>query len=356
MKKKHNKKVIHFPIRCIIEIKPKNIIVILCTLIGIIFSIMQIFDWVKEHKKLDIVMQYGYLDKNIEHNFYPLFEDYIDSKKEYMFSENCATTLMITNHYNNEVVIDKIILDAIEIEVDYSPILTFENGFAYEEGISVNISNSGWGAAKNLNIKIIGNDIKLEEYFKKEALEFTVPIINSSEVIEVPFLKNSDLLESVINSYDIAVDLEVECECEGNPTVYNNVGFYIENGKLDYGGKGAFSQYVYGINIDTLEENFLWEESILEFIPQGETIVLPVCFFPDKSCSLKLKIAFEIINDGKKELISTELLDMYFSVSSIPEFNDKICIPIENLKDMTEMDSYFGTIISYPENPATLTH
>lgn len=363
MKRNGRKNIIKFPIRYIVEIKPKDIVVIICTFIGVVFTILQVCDWKKEHKKLDIVMQDGlsvtYLNENIvqQNNFYPLFEDFVDSDKEYLFTENCATQLMITNHYNNQVVIDKIILEANEIKVDYSPVLTFFEGYTSEEGIGVTIINTGWGDAKNLKIRMVGTDKNLEEYFRKEALEFEVPLVNSSKRVEVPLLKNSDLLKNLADGMGFSIDFDVECECEGIPIVYSEVGFFIHNGKLQFGGIGDYAQYIYGIKIDTENHNFLWEESISEFIDQGETLVLPICFFPDRSCSLKLKISFEIINDGKKEIISTKLSEMYFTVASIPGWNYKISNSIDDVESISKeemeiLESNEEIIVTYPENPA----
>lgn len=361
MRKRGRKNIVKFPIRYMIEIKPKDIVMIICTFIGIVFTIMQIYDWIRGHKKLDIVVQddisITYLNRNIvqHNNIYPLFEDYVDFDKEYLFTENCATQLMITNHYNNQVVIDKIILEANEIKVDYSPVLTFLNGYESEEGIGVTIVNTGWGTAKNLKIGMVGTDKNLEEYFKKEALEFEVPLVNSAEQVEVPLLKNTDLLANLADGMGFSIDFDVECECEGNPVVYSEVGFYIYDGKLMFGGVGDYAQQIYGIKIDTEKDNFLWEESISEFIDQGETLVLPICFFPDRSCSLKLKISFEIVNDGKKEITSTEASEMYFTVSSIPGWNYKLSSPVDEIRDMSdeEMENINinnDVIVSYPEN------
>lgn len=365
---KKRKKIVKFPIKYIIKIEPKDIIVIVCTLIGIVLTLMQIYDWVKEHKKLDIAIQGNisttYLNRNIKEykNFYPLFEDYVDSDKEYSFTENCATQLMITNHYDQQVVVDKIMLEANEIKVDYSPILTFSDGYIpEEEGLCISITNTGWGDAKNLKVKVVGSNTNLEEYFKKEALEFMVPIVGSSKQVVVPFLKDSDLLGYFDDGTSFGINFEVECECDGVPEVYSDVAVFIFDGKLEYGDLGDYAQYVYGIKIDTTNENFLWEESIVEFIDQGETLILPICFFPDKSCSLKLKISFEIVKDGEKEIISTELTDMYFTVASIPGWNYKVSSPVEDIKGISEdemqiIDSNNDAIVTYPQNSAIKIH
>lgn len=311
-------------------------------LIAAIFAIMEIYDWINGHKELDIVVSDNvsvtFLNESIKqhNNFYPLFGDYIDFDKECQFIENCATQLMITNHYNNEVVIDKIVLEANEIKVDYSPVLTFSdvNSDVFEEGLGVTIVNTGWGAAKNLKVKMVGEDKDLEKYLKKEALEFTVPIVDSAEQVEIPVLKDSDLLGNIADGTNLKINFEVECECEGTPIIYSEVMACIYEGKFARRWGGGLAEQIYGIEIDTTKDKFLLEESITEFIDQGETLALPICFFPDKSCSLKLKISLEIVNDGIKEMISTEIPEMYFTVSSIQ--NPKISCSFNDIKAMSK--------------------
>lgn len=362
MRKREGKKIVKFPIRYIVEIKPKDIVVIICTFIGIVFTTMQIYDWIRGHKKLNIVIQddisITYLNENImqNNNFYPLFEDYVDSDREYSFTENCATQLMITNHYDEQIVLDKISLNVDEIVIDYSPVLCFDNGYNIDNGISIQVANIGWGEAKDLKIRAIGNDKNLEDYFKREALEFKIANLNCATNIEIPFLNNSDILCDFSGWTDFSISFIAECE-EGVLETYGVVEPSIYDGKIMYDGLGGVADYIYGIRIDTDSRKFFWEESILEFIDQGETLVLPICFFPDKSCSLKLEISFEIVNDGKKEIISTGFKKMHFFVSSIPEWNSMIVHPIEDIESMNEEDREFlknssNNIISYPENPA----
>ena len=302
----------------------------------------------------------SYLNKGFDQytDYYPLFENQVVSGKDYVFSENCMTQLMITNHYDNQIVIDKIILEAEEVEVDYSPILNFAMGDCTEEGVSVYITNIGWGNAQNLKIALVGVDKDLEDYFKKEALEFEVPVVEAAEQIEVPLVKNSDLLGQYQDGTVFEIEFEVECQCEGTLQVYGSVVLYILDGKIDYLGCGDSAGYVYGIKIDTNNHDFVWEENIIEFIDSGETLVFPICFFPDKSCSLTLKISFEIVNDGRLEIICLDSKEMRFAVSSIVGWNGTINCPIEDILfigedgiEVLENSDYIVTI-SYPSIPA----
>lgn len=363
MKKQKRKNIRRFPIRYIVKIEAKEIVVIICTFIGVVFTVMQIYDWIGEHKKPDIVVQedisISYLDENImqNNNFYPLFEDYVDSDREYLFTGNCATQLMITNHYENQIVLDKIILEVNEIIVDYRPILHFQDGYNLDDGITVCIANIGWGEAKNLKISAIGIDKNLEDYFEKEALEFEISDLDYGKSINIPFLKNSDILGEFPDWTDFNISFKAESEDGIKLETYGVILPSIYEGKILYDGLGGVADHVYGIKINTDSENFLWEESILEFIDQGETLVFPICFFPDKSCSLKLKVSFEIVNDGRKEMISTDFSKMQFAVSSIPEWNSMIIHPIEDMEIMDGdgrrlIKNDINSIISYPENPA----
>ena len=300
---------------------------LIATIIGIIITSLQIYDWIEKNKKINIAVQnnikISYLSQNDERysNIFPLFDEYIDTKKEYQFSEKCATQLMITNHFESEIIIDKIFLEVDKIEVDYSPILFFREGNVLEEGLSIFVGNNGWGDAKNLFVKMTSKNQNLEEYFSKNALEFTVPVISLGEVIEVPFIQNADLITPCSNGTVFSVDFEVECE-NGTQTVIenNNVFFEVFDGKLVYAGMGSPTENVYGIKIDTNKNKFSWGEEILESIQSGETLVFPICFFPDKSCTMEFKILFEIVNNGNKAIISTPVTKTTFTVSSIHDY------------------------------------
>lgn len=156
-----------------------EIILAIGAFIAIPWTIMQIYDWINDHKNPSVYMQSdisaSYLDSiedfsngldnnkplkdslpnkenassNVKYGeVHMIFDENSDPDKEYLFSENCATQLMITNHYNNQIVMDKIIFKATEIAVAYSLVLTFSPGVATEDGLSVQITNTGWGNAK----------------------------------------------------------------------------------------------------------------------------------------------------------------------------------------------------------------
>lgn len=69
---------------------------------------------------------------------------------------------------------------------------------------------------------------------------------------------------------------------------------------------------------------------------------------------MQLEILFEIINDGKKEIIGTDKNEMNFSVSSIPGWNRIINHPIEEVSSINENDFKYmdSEAISYPKRQA----
>lgn len=105
--------------------------------------------------------------------------------------------------------------------------------------------------------------------------------------------------------------------------------------------------------IDTDKDSFRWKESITETISAGDTLIFPICFFPDKSCTMEFRVLFEIVNDGEKYYIDTPLTPISFAVSSFPGYSIEINNPINNKKDIDLEDSL---IISYPYNDATIIH
>lgn len=341
----------------------KKDIIFVGIILAAICSAIQIYDWYSAHKKIDVVFQndikLSYLAKNDEifSDIYPLFEDYIDQQKEYKFSEKCATQLMITNHFDTQIVIDKIVLEAKQIDVDYRPVLNFESGRIIEDGVSIIINNTGWGNAENLIIRAkIDNNFSSEgvseDYFKEEALEILVPIVKVSQYLEIPFLENSDLIKTCEDGTVFIFNFEVECDGNDLPIVYGSAGFFCESGKLETIDFGDLAESAYGIKIDTDYKDFRWEENISELIDIGETMIFPICFFPDRSCTMEFKILFEVINDGKKSFISTPLTKISFSVSSIPGYSD---ISMESIDEDFIFDLE-NSIVSYPKNNATIVH
>lgn len=129
-----------------------------------------------------------------------------------------------------------------------------------------------------MKVRMSDCEKNLEDYFRKETLEFKVLNIEVADTITIPFIKNSDLLDYYPDDTSFYIDFEIECECEGTPTIYSMVSFYTYNGKLEYGGIGGYATDIYGIRIDTEEDSYCWEESILEFIDPGEILIMPIYF------------------------------------------------------------------------------
>lgn len=295
------------------------------TFLAAILAVMQIFDWVEGKKNLEIIVQNGisikYLSKNDErfNDIYPLFQDYIGDGDN-VFSENCAIQLMVTNHHDTQVVVDKIIFEAEEINVDAKPVLHFFLCWPVADGLQISIGNNGWGDARNLSVTIDSPDYDLREFIREEALCFEIPDVKSGEIVETIFLRESDIIKTVKGGMSFSCIFNVECESESPAEVINedNTVAIDENGKFVELGRGSNSENVYGIKINTDNTSFKREENISEQINAGDTLVLPICFFPDKSCSMNFKISFEVVCDGKKSIISSDINELVFQVSSIP--------------------------------------
>ena len=91
---------------------------------------------------------------------------------------------------------------------------------------------------------------------------------------------------------------------------------------LDYMGGGAPSIMAYGIYIDTDKSKFSFSKNVSEIIKPNSNIDLPICFFPNMSCSMTFYIELEIFDGEKYITVKTEKKNMYFRVSHAAECVD----------------------------------
>lgn len=320
----------------------------------IVIGFFTIWDWYKENKKIVIQVQeeidvsYISAEDNWGENLYPLFRDYIDvNKKDYVGNE-CATQLMVTNHYDTEIAISEIILDVEELKVDYTPYLAFTNCFGENEKcVYVEISNIGWTDVFDLKCTAVGKKQDLSNYFSQDALTFYIPKIKIGEKIKIPFLDGADLINPSQERIDFEVDFVVECKNAQQPYTGSSFLFYLQDNTLGYYPMGGGGEMVYGIKIDTEKEHFRWNENIMETIESKRMLVIPLCFFPDKSCTMKFHFILKIETDGDSYYVASPLAEVEFFIPSCGTANN-------DLKNYKRSESHMDVILSYPKQKATM--
>lgn len=329
---------------------------IIVAVVTFVLGLLQLGDWIRENKKIEVVIQdeisLSYLTQNDERysNMYPLFRNYIDEDKEYFWSDSCATQLFVTNHYDTEIVISEIVLKVSNIKKDNAPKLFFVGGNTFQKNqLFIKIINDGWSDVKNLEITAVDESNQLKSYFLEDELKFVVPIVETGSFVEVPFLKYTDLIKEC--EEDMYFDVKFDVICEGNvlSDVVSDYCFAIQDDNMYNYGVGGDSTFVYGIQVDTSKETYTWSEKISECVEGKQTLVLPICFFPDRSCTMEFEIILKIEYDGKSYFISTPLTEANFTVSSYWK-----CYA--DLKFYNEENRFMHseTIVSYPETDATM--
>lgn len=282
-------------------------------------------------------------------NIYFLFNDDIVDEKKYYFNEHCATTIAIENHYNEEIVIQEIIFEATNIEQIKEPY--FDVSFQNDDlgVISVVIQNTGWSDADECEIFFNGTDFELSEYFKVNTLTFKIPPLAVGESIMVPFLRDDHLLKTTTLErteelfFDVQAFYETGEEIEADS---RGLEIWIENGRLVYPARGGNATYYFGIKLDTSEKQIRRNETVSDVIQVGETKIIPICFFPNCSCQMKVRIGFIILHNGVEKVAYSQYRDLSFHISSVPE--KKYTFDIYERSKVH--DPFANFVITYPNN------
>lgn len=252
---------------------------------------------------------------------YPMFNDDVNDDKKYIFTDYCATQIVVSNDYDHAILLNKIIFEAEEISVNDIPKFLIQCT-ANDEGAVLVVTNLGWGDAKDVNIKLSCKDEDLGNYIDEKKHMVSVGCVKVGERVEVPLWKNEDILDtsSDVVLYLCAVSSDVNNEVIPVEYLFNGNGTYliIENGRFYRPEMGAGSESIYGIKINTDEETYSCEFNISESIEAKNRLEMPICFFPDKSCSFKFRVTFEVIynSNNQKKDISTDWAYLEFEVPS----------------------------------------
>lgn len=256
-------------------------------------------------------------------NKYPMFNDDVDPGKDYKASDNCATQVIVSNGYDHPILLQKIIFEAVDIEVDDTPKLLVYLDNESEDQIVLRVANKGWGDAEDVRFEFIGSDANLGDFIDSDKHSIDVACIKAGEEEKIGLWDSSDVVDS---SYEGSVGIIVKCIDNEN----NNlpVDYYFEDecayislkkGKFSSMGRGAPGESIYGVRIDTSRDTYKHEYNISEIVQANDRLELPICFYPDKSCSLKFRVILEAVYNNKNETmeIATDWAMIGFQVSSI---------------------------------------
>lgn len=330
----------------------------LLTLIGIIINVFDIKIPIRSFPNIVLGEQINidYLTKTQMdlHNIYYLFDDDIATQKEYYLNDDCATVISISNHYDEDIEIQKVFFEASEIQQIKEPYLEIDLQNINSGEINVVIKNTGWADSQEFTLSFSGIGVDLSDYFKNEKLSISVPKLSSGESVTLPFLTLEDLIwkpHDTSKTEKIFLDSKgYNCTGDDISIYYKNLEIWIDNRIPYIPGRGAAVRYSYGIKIDSSKDNYSNEESVTDIIEPGEIKTIPLCFFPDQSCKMKARIGFEILHDNEVKKIYSEYRDFTFYISSIPNENKMFDVSeysVEELKTIKN-DPVVENIITYP--------
>lgn len=258
---------------------------------------------------------------NRNDNIYQLFNDEIDDSKEFRLSESCATQIYITNHYQQEIVLNSIRFVAQNIYLIEEPVISL-NAMEGNGYVDLTISNVGWRDSNDLELEFVGVDEDLSDYIKKDKLFLSVEGVKAGGKKTIRLWKNEDL---ITEKYSCVINFTANCQdVEDNKIQVDYalgnsqyLSFDINEGKLLPNGKGGSSDSLYGVCIDTSKSKFSYQDSIEEYIQPNETLTLPICFFPDRSCEMTFYVEFTAVYGSEELVIQSKPTTLVFEVLNV---------------------------------------
>lgn len=320
-KKKKTKKEFKIPKKGRQKIgKLLGILVSIAAILTLIFQVTDIKFPVRSKPRADIMegavsleyLQYLREDENV----YPLFSDTIKNKKENIFVGDCATQVFITNNYEEEIVLTKLMFEAEDISVDTDPVLSVCM-IGDETDYRLFIANVGWGNSQEMTLEFEDAEGKdIDDYLDSENKKIKTSGIACGEFKEIHLWDNTDFIKNgeykiKIKCYDVNGEINVKYEFG------EFLDVKIKGGKFQPIELGDASAIIYGIEIDTSNNSYKKEAVISEPIESHSRLELPICFSADKSCDFKFKIGFELRKQNNSvETVWTEPAELKMEISS----------------------------------------
>lgn len=266
-----------------------------------------------------IIVEYLENKATDDGELYPIFQDSIGEANDDLFKDSCATQVFITNNYEDEILLDKIIFEAQDITINTEPVIGFWESKCTETEIELSIFNKGWGDANNIVLEFEDMNNDIDEYLIEEKQSVEIPVLKYGEEQNIQIWKNTDFLKDGVYS------IKVSCKDEKGGIDIDNgyeggeyIRIEVRDGKFFPPGLGSSGSVIYAIKIDTSSDNYSRNEAISESIKAHERLELPICFSADKSCNLNFRIGFEVVKKhNEKEIIWTELANLDLRIPSI---------------------------------------
>lgn len=301
----------------------------------------------------------AFSDERMKNIFLWNYSDLSSDDKMYYVNNNCCTRLLAGNNSENEYEITKLSFYAENIRRDFEPyfISWLVNRIVSDEEryVTLELLNDGWGDAHDIKLCVKDESSVLYDYLDTSNLQWEVEQAEAGQIISMRIWDNSMLLKYPDDTLEFG-DCELEIVSKEKKITIPMDFFYIDSNGIWAQDVGAPSASIYGIAVDSSIDSFEFSEDISEFIKPNSIIDIPICFFPDMSCSMDFYIELEIF-DGKEFFsVKTDVKSIYFRVSHSAQYiNENI-----EFADVANQNPYldlYSTFMTFPyDRKAGVTH
>lgn len=281
------------------------------------------------------------------------------------FYDGVSLFALFTNTTDIERQIVSFTISATDIVEDLSPLL-FAFGNQYGNVIALYVHNNGWSETGSMGIAIENispprltpekgvqnedeNATSIAQVFLHDSLlcssyssieagtRQTIPLITTDAFdiiwndtsVRKFYFDVTGRLYSLDNDYSCDFSFRMEASHDGVKLAENAMG-----------GDEPIRNHV--VVIDTSQENWTKTYNVYQPLPAKQTIRLPIFIFPTKTCTMSLKVTFEM-SDG--ETLEAQWLDnQRFAIFYYEELSDNLTNLFENWNDISN-----ETIIYMPE-------
>lgn len=262
-------------------------------------------------------------------SLYPLFSDDVPENSVGFYSNRFAAQLVVQNQGENAVTFTEIKFTARNITPIEIPDLRMSPPSSeYEESPYLDyraaqmvIENHGWGYARYIVLNVTCRDPAFKQTFGWESRDTEISDIPPGEDLLITVLGVEDISASVnqeISIPDISLLLRYSSDGPADKQLdikYDDLVIFVSKDSVSFAGVGDGGKLstIFGIYVDADAESYEWSEGIATTVEGHGNAILPICFFPNKSCSMSYMIT---LNYSDTEGVTTPEREAEFTVDS----------------------------------------
>lgn len=240
-------------------------------------------------------------------------------KMDYSSEYGYLAQILVTNNEDNDIMISQISFNADHITRLNKPHL-FLYVMATNEKVWIEIWNDGWGNARNLKIKIVGEEPEnYKKLFGKEQFSIQIDKLDYTQSCEKTLFTLSDVVSGSSNlQLNIAPIIYIVYEDEDNNeyTMKDEDNYLYFNYGSFFTAGGGESEAVYTVEVNTEKTKYSASLKTTEVIKPNEMLQIPFYIFVDQSCNLDFSMSLDIISGKSKYTIESKQENINVNASS----------------------------------------